>query len=422
MRRSFLIVCVAAFAGCGPVTSEFINEEFDWLTGRNGMGDPNREFSRRIQVIGPLNFGERSSPVQYHNPPSYRAFTIAAQPGDPIDVWVRSSDGNASAWLFDASFHTVAKNDDADMTTKDSHITATVPPGQPVSWYIVFREHSGADATFNVMLAAKPAPNYFACATDADCVAIPTPGCCPDGSKVAVNVQMTAAYQQAKQCMQPNPICPQHMINETRIAECNFATKACEMVQPEAVQCGGNMPVHHDCQQGWHCVPPGGPGMCQKDCDVSTIQNCNRFQHADADKCACVDNAKCAGIAGLRCPPETPVCIDDPRDMCRPGPGPGPRGADCIGVCVKQCVQTMMCIRGSRFDHNLCRCVPMGPPIWIQPGRFDFMKPTTIVPSNPGTPTTTQPPPTTTQPPPATVHPPVNTIKPGTIRKPGLGQ
>jgi hypothetical protein len=37
----------------------------------------------------------------------------------------------------------------------------------------------------------------------------------------------------------------------------------------------------------------------------------------------------CGGIAGLQCPGQHQVCIDDPRDNCDPKQG----GADCIGIC-----------------------------------------------------------------------------------------
>lgn len=41
---------------------------------------------------------------------------------------------------------------------------------------------------------------------------------------------------------------------------------------------------------------------------------------------------KCGGLAGLKCPKKTQVCVDNPRDGCNPKKG----GRDCIGICVEK--------------------------------------------------------------------------------------
>jgi hypothetical protein len=192
-----------------------------------------------------------------------------------------------------------------------------------VSWFVVFRDKMSADATFTVTLSPRPVvqppPDFFSCAADADCTAIPLGGCCKNGKMIAVNAQQVDAYNKANACAQPNPICPEILFIDKRVAECNFQSKQCEMVDPTAIHCAGNIEPHHDCPAGFHCKFPGVPdigGACEKDCDVAAL-NCTATQHADANACTCVDN------------PSNPKCL-----------------------------QHVMCKAGMRFDMVKCTCVP----------------------------------------------------------------
>ncbi len=359
MKRS-LLVCSAlvALVGC-VVTVGPGGEEFGWLTGQNV--DSQAEFQRRIQVLGPIAFGQTSTVVTYHDAPRYRAFSIAAQPGDPIDLWVRSPNGNAVAWLLDARFQILARNDDANRGTRDAHIATTVPAGAPVNWYIVFREAHFRDATFTVTLAAKPAPpvNFLTCTIDSDCVAVSIGGCCPSGKKAAVNNSVDAinGYAAAHACNNPHPICPEILFVDKRVPNCNFQTNTCEMVDPGTIHCGGFIQRRHECTQDYHCKLVGVPdvgGTCVHNCNLGAIQ-CPNYQHVDEDACGCADNPSCGGIAGRTCAdPKYPRCVDDPRDSCDPTKG----GADCGGLCVPGCVEKVMCKAGSHFDMNRCACVP----------------------------------------------------------------
>jgi len=64
----------------------------------------------------------------------------------------------------------------------------------------------------------------------------------------------------------------------------------------------------------------------------------------------------CGGIANIPCP-GLGRCVDNPNDNCDPKNG----GADCSGLC--QCIQTVLCVRGSHFDSSpkVCNCVPDQP-------------------------------------------------------------
>jgi len=66
----------------------------------------------------------------------------------------------------------------------------------------------------------------------------------------------------------------------------------------------------------------------------------------------------CGGFAGIACP-GSGTCADNPNDGCDPQRG----GADCGGIC--QCVERVLCVRGSMFDSSpdVCACVPQEPPV-----------------------------------------------------------
>jgi hypothetical protein len=304
MNRLALAAALALAACTGakaPATDDF--------SSLDGVDTKSDAFSKHLKLVGSLNYGDTSDDVSYHNPPRYRAFKFGGNPGDQVDVWVRSSDGgDAVTWLVTNSWKIVAKNDDADGTTLDSHLTATLPGNTNpdiITYYIVFRDYSESDATFTVSLDGS-APSFDACKVDSDCVAISKGGCCPNGFKVAVNKNEVAAYNAANACANPHPICPLFLINDTRIAECNFATHKCEMIAPGDVHCAGFITPTHSCAAGYSCLFSGVP-------DVGGT--CTQL---------------CGGIAARPCTdPAHPNCVDDPRDSCDPTAG----GADCGGIC-----------------------------------------------------------------------------------------
>jgi hypothetical protein len=373
MKPFWLVAGVTALSGCLLLGDRKVAGELEWLSG---SGDPAVEFARRVQVVGPLAFGQTVA-VAYHDPPRYRAMTIAAQPGDTVDVWVRSTDGNATAWLLDAAYKPIARNDDAAPGTLDSHVTATVPPEGPASWYIAFRESLARDASFSVSLAPRAQSDLYSCAIDADCTAVPAAGCCPNGRQAAVNVNQVAAYQQANVCPRPT-MCPEIRFIDKRVPICDFASHSCQMIDPTEIHCGGFIRLRHECPQGFQCHLSGVPdvgGTCVRECNESAL-GCPAYQHPDPERCACVDNPSCGGIAAIRCTePAWPRCADDPRDNCDPVRG----GADCPGICESGCLQRMMCMAGTQFDPERCTCRP----VTIVPSRIPPGVPprTVIVPS-----------------------------------------
>jgi hypothetical protein len=108
------------------------------------------------EIVGTIAPGTTSAPIHYQAPPQYRALSFTGKEGDVVDAWVRSTDGDAIAFLAMASkLKTIADNDDASDSTTDSHLTATLPADG--TYYIVFRERDSEPATFTVSLAITPA-------------------------------------------------------------------------------------------------------------------------------------------------------------------------------------------------------------------------------------------------------------------------
>lgn len=109
----------------------------------------------------------------------------------------------------------------------------------------------------------------FACKVDSDCVAVDKGGCCPDGTEVAVNKGKTKSYAKSAACKSAHSVCPQHRVLETRVAQCSFETKKCEMVHIEDIACGGFVKRTHDCPEGYLCLhrfdeDVSGTGHCEQ--------------------------------------------------------------------------------------------------------------------------------------------------------------
>ena len=239
-------------------------DDFSDLDGVDQKADA---FSTHMKIVGSLDYGQTSDAVSYSKTPRYRTFKFAGSEGDKIDVWVRSpnGDGDALAWVLDNHWHIVGKNDDANGSTLDAHVTATLGKSDSVTHYIVFRDYDWQKSSFTVELnGSNP---FFSCATDADCVAIEAPACCPNGRKIAVAKGHETAYEQANACTAPPQTCPLSVILDQRAAECDNDTHECVMADPADIACGGFTRNPHACPTGYECSfqghVPDVPGTCQ---------------------------------------------------------------------------------------------------------------------------------------------------------------
>ena len=122
------------------------------------------------------------------------------------------------------------------------------------------------------------------------------------------------------------------------------ARAAC-VPDPTVVQCGGFAGL--PCPAGQQCVDDPSD-----DCDPKNGgADCGGICVGDPNV------VRCGGIAGIPCPGGG-KCVDDPSDSCDPNNG----GADCGGIC--QCIETVLCVVGAKFDSSpsVCACVPPPPP------------------------------------------------------------
>jgi hypothetical protein len=338
MRRNSTLAfsVLALFAACSggkPAPT-------DDLSGLASVDEKSDAFSHRMKIVGSLVYGQTSDAVAYTNPPRYRAFKFAGQVGDKVDIWVRSPDGDAVAWLLSGSFRTLASNDDADDTTTDSHMTFTLTANR--TYYIVFREYSLADATFTVELTGPgcysggkeykpgtgfpssdgcnvcsclasgrvicteracpiPSTDFFSCTHDGDCVAVPKAGCCHNGYLEAVNVNQVDAYNAANACTDPRPICPLFLIQDKRVARCDFTANKCQLVDPQGARCGGFILNAPTCPDGYQCdfrgrVPDVG-GVCEQICGGTAALSCPNGVSCNLDStCTASGGADCGGL------------------------------------------------------------------------------------------------------------------------------
>ena len=143
---AWLLIALGALGCTGKADVE---EDFSDLAGMSAKSD---YFSYRLKLLGTMTDGQ-SSTVVYTKTPRFRGFTLPSSEGVKVDAWVRSTDGgDALAWILDEKFNVIVKNDDADDSTYDSHLQATLPASKTGTYYLVFRDYNVHKHTFTVSL------------------------------------------------------------------------------------------------------------------------------------------------------------------------------------------------------------------------------------------------------------------------------
>jgi hypothetical protein len=102
------------------------------------------------EIVGPIASGQTVGPIPYSKQPNFRALSFSGAKGDNVDIWVRSSDGDARAWLTSSAFTTLATSDDAAPGVRDAHLVHTLTNAG--TYYIVWREKNLAASSFSVSL------------------------------------------------------------------------------------------------------------------------------------------------------------------------------------------------------------------------------------------------------------------------------
>lgn len=104
-----------------------------------------------VKVVGALDYGQTSDPVDYSDVPHYRAFVFNGNSGDRIDVLIQGADRKAFLAIADGTLKQLASG--------TTHLTFTLPNTgpDPEAYYIVFRDSENKAARFTVELKKRNA-------------------------------------------------------------------------------------------------------------------------------------------------------------------------------------------------------------------------------------------------------------------------
>ncbi len=312
--KTTALFALLVVAGCGAPKSGTLDDDFSMLDGADEKSDV---FSTNWKLAGTLSYGD-SRTTLYSNPPRYRAYKFAGVTGDEVSIDVSSSAGDSVAWLLDSKYAIVASNDDASGSTLDSHIDKKLTKSG--TYYVALRDYYLESHYFTVKLAKKNV-DFFSCNRDSDCEKT-YDGCCQLNSYVAVKTGTADGYHASLGCAQ-FPVCPRIAIRQDfSMAECNYATKKCEIVQPHDIACGGHTVNPHACPSDWTCngpnLPVDGTGQCNQDCTSSGV--CSESGYtcqsglckpapADCRTTGCAAGRKCDFCwGGYSCIPVNAIC------------------------------------------------------------------------------------------------------------------
>jgi hypothetical protein len=149
MGRIGWLAVAAVVAGCGGAGKAPANDDFGELAGLDAKSDA---FSKRMSVLGWLDYQNRMGGVSYTSTPRYRAWRFTGYAGDPVSVSVRpgKAGGDPVTWLLDHRFRRVAMNDDATDSDTSSYLYVELPADD--SYYVVVRSYDLQPADFTVEL------------------------------------------------------------------------------------------------------------------------------------------------------------------------------------------------------------------------------------------------------------------------------
>ncbi|WP_394837308.1 PPC domain-containing protein [Pendulispora rubella] len=151
MHSTKLISCFASFSILGLVACANVADEA--VDPQQETVETTASELRALQdneKLGPISYGQ-SKTVTYTENPLYRAYSFSGTAGDSIEITVHSTTStDAMAWLLAADYTTLASNDNANSSTKDSRIVFQIQTTG--TYWIAVREANQEDATFTVTL------------------------------------------------------------------------------------------------------------------------------------------------------------------------------------------------------------------------------------------------------------------------------
>lgn len=99
-----------------------------------------------VKILGDLEYGQSSEPVEYSGTPRYAAFIFTAKAGDHIEAIVKDSQRKAFVAIADGSLNQLASG----TTRLEFRIPNHGPDAE--AYYIIFRDSEDKPARFTVDL------------------------------------------------------------------------------------------------------------------------------------------------------------------------------------------------------------------------------------------------------------------------------
>lgn len=117
-----------------------------------------------VKILGVLNYGQTSGPVEYSDTPQYRAFLFAGDRNDQVEVTVSGAAQNAFVALADQSLNVIA--------TGTGHLSVALPDHGPDAemFYVVFKDQTNRPARMSVQVnktGSSPVSAALSTAADA---------------------------------------------------------------------------------------------------------------------------------------------------------------------------------------------------------------------------------------------------------------
>lgn len=110
-----------------------------------------------VTIVGDIEYGQTSDPVECSNTPRYRALVFNGNGGDRIEVTVKGRDQKAYVALADGTL--------TELASGVTHLAFTLPNNGPdaQAYYIVIRDDQDKPARFTVELKKIKTASSAAC-------------------------------------------------------------------------------------------------------------------------------------------------------------------------------------------------------------------------------------------------------------------
>jgi hypothetical protein len=99
-----------------------------------------------VKILGVLNYGQRSQPVEYSITPKYRAFVFEGRGNDRVEIVVTGAGENAFIAVADPGLNVIASG--------TGHLSVSLPDQGPdiETFYVVFKDQMNRPARMSVQV------------------------------------------------------------------------------------------------------------------------------------------------------------------------------------------------------------------------------------------------------------------------------